>query len=155
MSYTVVLTWCAWYRNKSHRQWVLQMKIAILIPSNFTDYALLKKKCDQILINRLPQLNIITWGMNSNDNLVRRYAHERNVSCKVVKSFYNQNMKRAASKRMKVIMDWADHFILFNDGTSPTINKLILEDLNKPTRIIHLDSVPGAKTNLKGMSDNQ
>ena len=131
------------------------MKIAILTPSGFTDYALLKSKCDQILINKLPQLNIITWGMNSNENLVRRYALERNVSCKVVKSFYNQNMKRAAAKRLKLIMDWADHFILFNDGTSPTINKLILEDNCKPTRVIHLESVPDAKTNPKSMGNNQ
>jgi hypothetical protein len=54
--------------------------------------------------------------MNSNENLVRRYAHERNVSCKVVKSFYNQNMKRAASKRMKVILDWAALKHLYNKG---------------------------------------
>jgi hypothetical protein len=131
------------------------MKIAILTPSGFTDYALLKSKCDQILINRLPQLNIITWGMNSKENLVRRYAHERNVSCKVVKSSYNQNMKRAAAKRLKAIMDWSDHFILFNDGTSPTINKLILEDMNQPTRVINLDSVPVANTNPKSMGNNQ
>ena len=131
------------------------MKIAILTPSGFTDYALLKSKCDQILINRLPQLNIITWGMNSNENLVRRYALERNVSCKVVKSFYNQNMKRAAAKRLSVIMNWADHFILFNDGTSPTINKLILEDNCKSTRVINLESVPDAKTNPKSMGNNQ
>lgn len=112
------------------------MKVAILTPKGFSNFNLLQTKCDHILKNKLPHLDIITWG-NESSNLVRSYAKLNNVSCSIIPFSYTLNKRRAQTSRLKKIDAFADHYILFNDGSSPTIERII-KSTSKPIRVINL-----------------
>lgn len=103
---------------------VLIMKVAIIGSREFTDYELLKKKCDCILKN-IQCPTIISGGARGTDNLAERYARERKFPVIIHKPNWDLDGKSAGMKRNIAILKDCTHVIAFWNGISPGTEHMI------------------------------
>ena len=103
---------------------VVIMKVAIIGSREFTDYELLKRKCDGILKN-IQCPTIISGGAKGTDQLAERYARENNFPIIIHKPNWYTDGKRAGMKRNISILKECTHVIAFWNGISPGTEHMI------------------------------
>lgn len=84
---------------------------------SFANYELLKKKLDKILVNLLPNVEIVSGGANGADKLGERYARERGLPVKQFLANWSKG-KGAGYMRNVDMANYATHLVAFWDGKS-------------------------------------
>ena len=107
-----------------HRAMVMNMKVAIIGSREFTDYELLKGKCDCILKN-IQCPTIISGGARGTDKLAERYAREKNLPLIIHKPNWDKDGKSAGMKRNISILKDCTHVIAFWNGISSGTEHMI------------------------------
>lgn len=113
-------------------------KVIIAGSREFNDYQLLVSKVNQILINRLPDVEIVSGTARGADKLGEQYATEHNLPIKQFPADWNTYGKSAGPKRNAQMAEYADACIVFWDGKSKGTKHMIDIATNKglPLRII-------------------
>jgi hypothetical protein len=113
------------------------MKVAIIGSRSFTDYELLKEKCDTILSNSR-SVTVVSGGARGTDRLAERYAEEKNIPVEVYKADWDLHGRSAGMKRNLTMLKACTHVIAFWDGKSPGTLHMIdkANNLGKQLRII-------------------
>ena len=127
-------------------------KIIIAGSRNFTDYKLLKTKCNEIINdyqNTLsssddPSIAIVSGHARGADKLGEQYARENNHYCLVMPADWNKYGKRAGYLRNAEMAKTADALIAFWDGESRGTHHMInlaLESNLKTTIINYKEAI--------------
>lgn len=113
-------------------------KVIIAGSREFNDYQLLVSKVNQILINRLPDVEIVSGTCRGADKLGEQYATEYNLSIKQFPADWNTHGKKAGYLRNVEMAKYADACIVFWNGTSKGTKHMIDIATNRglPLRII-------------------
>lgn len=85
----------------------------------FTDYKLLKRKCDRILSRITKPITIISGGANGADFLGERYAKEKGYNLYIMPASWKEHGNSAGHVRNRQMADIASACIAFWDGKSP------------------------------------
>lgn len=108
---------------------------------HFSDYALLVKKCDALLVNQSPsEIIVISGTARGADTLGERYAKERGFAVERFPADWDKFGKRAGFLRNSQMADVADACICFMYPNSRG-TKMMSEICAKrsiPCRVIHL-----------------
>lgn len=103
-----------------HQQQLPEYRIIIAGSRDFTDYDLLKQKCDKILshvaISR--RLTIVSGTARGADQLGERYARERGYAIRQFPADWNAHGKLAGYLRNRQMAENANALIAFWDGQS-------------------------------------
>ncbi|HRH68859.1 MAG TPA: DUF2493 domain-containing protein [Flavobacteriales bacterium] len=83
----------------------------------FTNYDLLRERCDTLLANR-PDAVVISGGARGADQLGERYARERGLGVVVMPADWDAHGKWAGYLRNVAMADKAQALIAFWDGKS-------------------------------------
>lgn len=112
-------------------------KVIIAGSRDFTDYTLLKTKCDNILSN-LTDVVIISGKARGADSLGEIYAKERGYSIEEYPADWNQFGRAAGHIRNEEMAKNATHLIAFWDGVSPGTKGMIslAKNYNLKIRVI-------------------
>lgn len=95
------------------------MKVIIAGGRNFTDYDLLYRKCNNILLHQdWSLLEIVSGTANGADALGERYAKVNDVPIKRFPADWDNNGKAAGVIRNKQMAEYAEGLIAFWDGKS-------------------------------------
>lgn len=135
------------------------MKVIIAGSRAFSDYELLKKKCDQILDGLEVEIEIVSGTAPGADRLGERYAHEKGYKLKRMPAQWDQYQgrpteeigfrkhgdmywKRAGMVRNREMAEYADAAIIFWDGKSKGTKNMIYwaDKLNLITSIINYET---------------
>ncbi len=93
------------------------MKVIIAGGRNFTQYQLLKFKCDAILKNvDKTDLQIVSGGAKGADELGERYARDRHILVKRFEADWDRDGKAAGPIRNRKMAEYADCLIAFWNG---------------------------------------
>ena len=93
---------------------------------DFTDYELLKEKCDFYLQNKKPENIVIVSGHASGaDSLGERYAQERGYETEIYPADWKTNGRAAGPIRNAQMATVADALIAFWDGKSRGTKNMI------------------------------
>lgn len=95
----------------------------------FTDYNLLKEKCDLFLSNRIEKgenIVIISGGARGADSLAERYAKEKGFELKVVPAQWDKYGKRAGYLRNNRMAEIGNACIAFLDSTECRGTKMMV-----------------------------
>ena len=101
------------------------IKVIIAGGRGFTNYQLLKLKCDQILVNVKKDIQIVSGGARGADELGERYAKEKHYSVKRFEARWDIYGKRAGFIRNQEMAEYADALIAFWDGKTPGTRMMI------------------------------
>lgn len=114
------------------------MKIIIAGGRDFTDYRLLKRKCDTYLANTKAS-EIVSGTARGADSLGERYANESNLKVAKFPANWDEYGKRAGYLRNEEMAKYADALIAFWDGKSKGTNHMIdlARKYNLKVRIVH------------------
>ena len=95
-------------------------KVIIAGGRDFSDFGLLKRKCDYYLRKRLTKdkVIIISGHASGADVLGERYAQERHLSCEAHPADWKKHGKAAGPIRNAEMAEVADALIAFWDGQS-------------------------------------
>lgn len=109
------------------------MKLAIIGSRTFNDYGVLKKECDNLIIEE-----IISGGAKGADSLGEKYAIENNIKFTIFKPDWKKYGKRAGFLRNIDIINSSDSVLAFWDGNSKGTQHSInlAHKHNKPVTII-------------------
>ena len=100
------------------------MKVIIAGTRTFSDYPLLKKKCDEIL--RLQkEIEIVSGTCKGADLLGEQYAKEKGYPIKQFPANWDLYKKSAGYKRNEQMAEYADGAIIFWDGVSKGSSHMI------------------------------
>lgn len=91
----------------------------------FTDYKLLKRKCDKILSHITKPITIISGGADGADALGERYAKEKGYNLYIMPASWKEHGKSAGHRRNREMADVASAVIAFWDGKSPGTRGMI------------------------------
>jgi hypothetical protein len=102
-------------------------KVVVAGGRNFTNYELLEKTLDGLLINKLKndEVVIISGGALGADSLGQRYAKERGLECVVYPADWSRYGKSAGSRRNAEMCAVCDAVCAFWNGTSPGTKSMI------------------------------
>lgn len=105
----------------------------------FTDYELLREKCDKFFSSRKPT-HIISGSAKGADLLGQRYADERGIPCILMPAQWDTYGKRAGFIRNQQMLDLADATIAFWDGASSGTRHMIAitRQAGLPCRVIRV-----------------
>lgn len=97
-----------------------EYKVIIAGGRNFSDYGLLKERCDYFLQNKIKESRvvIISGHATGADALGERYAQERGLSLDAHPADWNKHGRAAGPIRNKEMAEVADALIAFWDGAS-------------------------------------
>ena len=95
----------------------MTFKVIVAGSREFTDYDLLKAKCNAILHNK-SDIEIVSGGARGPDSLGERYARENGLKLKLFPADWNSLGKAAGHYRNTEMAAYADALICFWDGTS-------------------------------------
>jgi hypothetical protein len=135
------------------------MKVAIIGSRDFSDYRLLRQKCNLIL-SSLESFTILSGGARGADRLAERYAREKGLPILIYKADWIEFGKQAGMIRNNQILLFCTHVIAFWDGKSPGTWHMIIQAkiLGKKLRIVRTDTeekyvtgAPVAKENPEGI----
>lgn len=95
-------------------------KVIIAGGRDFSDYELLKGRCDYFLEKRIKEsiVSVISGHASGADSLGERYATERGLRCDAHPAAWNKYGKAAGYIRNREMADAADALIAFWDGSS-------------------------------------
>lgn len=99
-------------------------KVIIAGGRDFSDYQLLKTKCDKILSN-LSKVVIISGKARGADSLGEKYAVEKGYPVEEYPADWNQFGKAAGYIRNEEMAKTATHLIVFWDGVSSGTKNMI------------------------------
>lgn len=100
-------------------------KVIIAGSREFNDYQLLVSKLNKILINRLPDVEIVSGTARGADKLGEQYALEYNLPIKQFPADWNTHGKKAGYLRNVEMAKYADACIVFWDGESKGTKHMI------------------------------
>jgi hypothetical protein len=98
-------------------QKIAKMKVIIAGGRTFSDYELLKEKCDKFLENQT-NVEIVSGTANGADKLGERYAKEKGYKIVQFPAQWNTWGKSAGYKRNTEMAQYADMLIAFWDSES-------------------------------------
>lgn len=117
-----------------------EFRVIIAGSRNFTDYELLKSKCDFYLSNRAqdPEIEIIivSGGSNGADRLGERYAKECGYSCEVYPADWERYGKSAGYKRNVIMADKSNALIAFRSAYSENKGTDMMIRIAKENRLL-------------------
>lgn len=93
------------------------MKVIIAGCRTFSDYELLKEKCD-LLIKDETDIEIVSGTANGADKLGEKYAKEKGYGIKQFPAEWDKWGKSAGYRRNAEMADYGDMLIAFWDGES-------------------------------------
>lgn len=102
------------------------MRVIIAGGCNFTNYELLKTKCN-FYLQRQFDIEIVSGGANGADKLGEQYAKEMGYKLKVFPADWDQYSKSAGAIRNKQMALYADALIAFWNGISSGTRNMILQ----------------------------
>lgn len=115
------------------------MKLIIAGTRSFSDYELLKQKCDFFLKNTPHPIEIVSGGAPGADYLGEQYAIHNQYPVTRFPADWKTHGRAAGAIRNAAMAKYATHCIVFWDGKSPGTKIMI--DLatkhNLPIKIIH------------------
>ena len=98
-------------------------KLIVAGSRGFSDYELLKQKCDAVLAGKAADpdvvIQIISGGARGADTLGEKYAKERGYLVKIFKADWDKG-KMAGYVRNVAMADFSDALIAFDFGTKGT-----------------------------------
>ena len=110
-----------------------QFKVIIAGGRDFTNYELLRTKCNNLLQNK-NIVEIVSGTANGADKLGERYAIEKGFQIKRFPAQWTKFGKSAGYKRNAEMADYADALIAFWNGSSKGTKHMI--DLAKKKNIL-------------------
>lgn len=121
-------------------------KFSVIIAGSrdFTDYEVLEKICDKLLVNKISDTNIeveiVSGGARGADALGERYAKNRNFGLKIFPADWDKFGKSAGYRRNAEMADYADALIAFTFGTKGTEHMINLaKEKNLATKVHRLN----------------
>lgn len=107
----------------------------------FTDYKLLKRKCDKILSRITKPITIISGSANGADSLGERYANENGYNLYIMPASWKEHGNSAGHVRNRQMADTASACITFWDGKSPGTKGMIdyCNKIDLQLRVIRYD----------------
>jgi hypothetical protein len=103
---------------------VQPFKVIIAGGRDFTDFQLLKRSCDNLLINK-PKVEIVSGGAAGSDALGEDYAYHHGFPCEQFEADWNLHGKSAGPIRNRQMAEYADALIAFWDGKSQGTRHMI------------------------------
>ncbi len=95
------------------------MKVIIAGGREFSNYQLLKLKCDQLLSQSdKTDIQIVSGGAKGADELGERYAREKRYIVKRFEANWEADGKAAGPIRNRKMAEYATHLIAFWNGSS-------------------------------------
>lgn len=118
-----------------------EFRVIIAGTRNFSNYELLKEKCDNILSTKRQDSNIVILSGTAKgaDRLGERYARERGFQLRCFPADWDKDGNKAGPIRNAKMADNADALIAFWDGTSRGTAHMIMtaKERGLATRIIN------------------
>ena len=118
------------------------LKVIIAGGRTFDDYALLKKKCDEILKNK-KDVEIVSGGARGADTMGERYAKENGFPIKLFPADWDTHGRAAGMLRNADMASYSDALIAFvweeSNGTRQMISLARKKGLNY--RIIDVNKI--------------
>jgi hypothetical protein len=112
-------------------------KVIICGSRDFTDYDLLKKRCDHLLIRFLKsEVTVISGCAKGADSLGEQYAIENGFEILKYPADWERYGKSAGYKRNQAMAEIADGVIAFWDGISKGTNHMINIAKEKNIRVV-------------------
>lgn len=112
------------------------MKIIIAGSRGFSNYDLLKTKCDYYL-SKLDEVIIVSGGARGADSLGERYAREKGYQVEQYLADWNRYGKSAGYRRNAEMAEVADGLIAFWDGKSSG-TKHMIDLMKKKTNLVRV-----------------
>jgi hypothetical protein len=113
------------------------MIVAIIGSRNFSDYELLKERCDYFLSSSYGY-KIISGGAPGADKLAERYAFEKKLPITVLRADWQTHGRKAGMLRNKEILEICTHVIAFWDGKSRGTANMIQCAAYKNLKIVRI-----------------
>lgn len=117
-----------------------EFKVIIAGGRKFSDYKLLKQRCDNFLATKMRtyEVLIVSGTAKGADQLGERYAKERGLEVISFPADWDNNGNAAGHIRNRQMGDYADCLIAFWDGKSSGTKGMIsyMKSLNKPYRVV-------------------
>ena len=108
----------------------MEFKVIIAETRTFSDYHLLKDKCDAILQN-ITDIEIVSGCARGADSLGEKYAKENGLKLKLFPANWNKFGKLAGPYRNADMANYADALICFLVGKSRGSSDMIERAKNK------------------------
>jgi hypothetical protein len=100
------------------------LKVIVAGSRSFSDYAFAKTYLDRILANHA-EVEIVSGTARGADQLGERYAQERGFAVKKFPADWDTHGKSAGYKRNEQMAIYADHAVIFWDGSSKGTKHMI------------------------------
>lgn len=119
-------------------------KVIIAGSRGFSNYKLLKEKCNEYLREKRKEYNIIiiSGGARGADTLGEKYAQEEGFSLEVFPANWNKFGKSAGFRRNEQMAEVADALIAFWDGKSNGTKHMIeiMENKKLLVRVVNYET---------------
>jgi len=119
-------------------------KVIIAGSRGFSNYKLLRDKCNEYLRNKRKEYNIIiiSGGARGADTLGEKYAQDEGFSLEVFPANWNKFGKSASFRRNEQMAEVADALIAFWDGKSHGTKHMIeiMENKNLLVKIVNYET---------------
>lgn len=119
-------------------------KVIIAGSRGFSNYKLLRDKCNEYLRNKRKEYNIIiiSGGARGADTLGEKYAQDEGFSLEVFPANWNKFGKSAGFRRNEQMAEVADALIAFWDGKSHGTKHMIeiMENKNLLVKIVNYET---------------
>lgn len=119
-------------------------KVIIAGSRGFSNYKLLKEKCNEYLREKRKEYNIIiiSGGARGADTLGEKYAQEEGFSLEVFPANWNKFGKSAGFRRNEQMAEVADALIAFWDGKSHGTKHMIeiMENKKLLVRVVNYET---------------
>ena len=112
---------------------------------SFNDYTLLAAKLDKVLVNKMPDVVIVSGGARGADTLAIEYAQRHGLKCDVMPADWNRHGKRAGFMRNADMANHADALVAFWDGQSRGTAHMVrlMQQKGKPVRVVRFSNGTG------------
>lgn len=119
-------------------------KVIIAGSRGFSNYKLLKEKCNEYLREKRKEYNIIiiSGGARGTDTLGEKYAQDEGFSLEVFPANWNKFGKSAGFRRNEQMAEVADALIAFWDGKSNGTKHMIeiMENKKLLVRVVNYET---------------
>lgn len=104
----------------------------------FNNFALLEKTLDALLVNKLPDVAIISGGAEGADKLGEAYAMLKGFRLMKYPAQWKKHGKSAGFKRNREMAEVGDALVAFWDKASRGTEHMIncMEEMDKPVRVV-------------------
>lgn len=116
-----------------------QVRLIIAGGRDFTDYELLRDRCDFKLssVDTTHDITIISGGARGADSLAQQYSTDRNYALEIMEADWDTHGKSAGYKRNQAMSDVATHLIAFWDGESRG-TKHMIDIATRAGHVVHV-----------------